>query len=287
VESPQDHSTSPSTARERSSPALRVHRRSCSPRRGFRDSVPTDASDFGPGDVMPLLLEAGQRRARGVRQPVGSCDKFVERSPLCSPKQRQHCLGFARPFRLSRPHVMLHRVGRSLRLSRPYYSLGLRLARHPARALAAVRVRHWWSPARSSSIAAPTTQSPADRAGQGSGRSTRPRFTYTTMLRLRGKSNGFGGPLCAHLSRSGPAFAFPRADGPLLSPPSGPQRPQWVESRQLAEIKEGCEICPRSDKDHPLPVVCDCIEATARLQRLSDCPGTRLLFRFFAAAYGP
>jgi len=47
------------------------------------------------------------------------------------------------------------------------------------------------SPVWSGTIAAPTTQSPADRAGQGGVRSCWPRFTPTPMLRLRMKSSAF------------------------------------------------------------------------------------------------
>ncbi len=40
-------------------------------------------------------------------------------------------------------------------------------------------------------IAAPITQSPASCAGQGGGRSPRPRFTIDTMLAVQAKSNEF------------------------------------------------------------------------------------------------
>jgi len=39
-------------------------------------------------------------------------------------------------------------------------------------------------------LAAPTTQGPADRAGQGGGPGSGPLFADDTMLAVKGKSNG-------------------------------------------------------------------------------------------------
>lgn len=50
-----------------------------------------------------------------------------------------------------------------------------------------------WSSVRRQLHAAPTTQRPADRIGQGGGRTCRPRLTGTPMLRTTSKSNGMNG----------------------------------------------------------------------------------------------
>ena len=39
---------------------------------------------------MALLLETGQRRARGVRQPAGRFDKLVERRPIRTLQERRY-----------------------------------------------------------------------------------------------------------------------------------------------------------------------------------------------------
>ena len=161
---------------------------------------------------MALLLETGQRRARGVRQPAGRFDKLVERRPIRTLQEPQDLRGLVWCLRRAWLLALLRRDSLAFDVVLRVGNRSLRLASHAARTLAGSRLCHGWSPVGAAqSLLPPPRALPIASVRAAAGQAGRDSLQQQCFLCGRSRMVSLG-PLCAHFGRPKQRPGCPKPD---------------------------------------------------------------------------